>query len=363
MLGSCPGWEWWLLAAADEYLAAGDTSAAIHTADQAITAGKPEGWVLRAYIGSLASNDEETDSAIAQAAASQDGTSHHALGRFHRELDETEKADSAYRRATELGCSDAWGDWAALWHDAGDIGRRDAVVSEALKTSNIRHLRHLAEHYADTGARHEARIQALLSAEHGECGPGHFLVRRWENEGATDDALAVAHDLARVGFPSAIEELIGSAADSNDTERVIRYAEAHLALGSLYAAKHLLPAYAATGDQTSFEHILRQVCDSPTLLLAAGAQCAQAGLHADAHSLLGRARTLGAADALIPLARLHKASGRNDDARRLLYEAVDAAVPNALKELVEHCETSHDHTTAQALQRWGVTQQKPAAPW
>ncbi|WP_327388086.1 tetratricopeptide repeat protein [Streptomyces sp. NBC_01207] len=131
VLGSCPGWEWWLLAAADEYLQTGDASAALQTTDQAIAAGMPQGWVLRAYISTLTSNKEETEFAIAQATASQDGESHHMLGDYHRELDETEKADAAYRRAIELGCSDAWDDWAALWHDAGDTNRRDVIVSQA----------------------------------------------------------------------------------------------------------------------------------------------------------------------------------------------------------------------------------------
>ncbi|MFE7834726.1 tetratricopeptide repeat protein [Streptomyces sp. NPDC057474] len=362
-LGSCPGWEWWLLAASYEYLEAGAVDSATQAAEQAIAAGEHQGWVMLAHISTRTHDSEQAQRAVAQAAASQDGETLRFLGEFHREYNETEKADAAYRRAIELGCPDAWDDLAALWHDVGDTERRDAVVTQAITSGTIKSLHDLPAHYARSGARTEARAQARLAAEHGDEGPGFSLAMRWRREGAHEDALAVALDLAHAGFPSAIENMIHLAAHADETEKIILYAQAHFATGTLKAAQYLLPAYAKAGDRTSFSTMLRHVQSSRSILAVAGQQCEHQGSHAEAFTLLERAKNLGAPETLLPLARLHRAAGHRDLERQLLYEAIDAAVPDAAKMLVAHHQERGDPTTAQMLQRWGVTHQTPATPW
>ncbi|MGP3737493.1 hypothetical protein ACTWJ9_30695 (plasmid) [Streptomyces sp. GDS52] len=362
-LGSCPGWERWLLAASYEYLEAGAVQTATQAAEQAIAVGEHRRWVMLAYISTRNNDNEQAQRAVTKAAATQDGETLRMLGDFHYELHETEKADVAYRRAIKLGCPDAWDDLAALWHDAGDTERRDAVVTEAITGGNVKYLRDLPAHYARSDARDEARAQARRAAEHGDDDPGFWLAMRWRREGADDDALAVALDLARAGFPQAIEDMTRLADNADETERVILYAEAHLAVGALQTARYLLPAYAKMGNRKSFITMLQHVQSSRSILAMAGQQCESQGSHAEAFTLLERAKSLGSAEALVPLARLHRAAGHRELERRLLYEAVDAAVPDAAELLVAHYEASGDRATARIVQCWGVTHQRPATPW
>ncbi|MFQ6147778.1 hypothetical protein ACLMNJ_32695 [Streptomyces seoulensis] len=362
-LGSCPGWKWWLSAAAYEYMEAGAVTTAIQTAEQAVAAGEPSGWVVLAHISTGRNDAEQAQRAVSRALATQDGETLHMLGAFHQERNEIDKADTAYRRAIELDCPDAWDDLAALWHDAGDTDRRDAIVAAAITSGNVEHLRDLAAHYARSGAREEARAQAQRAAEHGDEAPGFGLAMRWRREGADDDAVAVALDLAHAGYPSAIEQMINLAANADETEKVILYAEAHAAGHPLQAASHLLPAYAKAGDHASFAATLQKAEPAASILAAAGQQCESQDSPVEALILLERARALGAAQALLPLARIHGTAGNRELERRLLYEAVDAGVADSVRLLVEHYEAIGERTTALTVQRWGVTDQAPAARW
>ncbi|MFF8479149.1 hypothetical protein [Streptomyces sp. NPDC015414] len=362
-LGSCPGWEWWLPAAAYEYLEAGAVPAAIQTAEQAIAAGESLGWVMLAYISTSRNDSEQAQRAVSRALASQDGETLRMLGNFHHERNEIDRADTAYRRAIELDCPDAWDDLAALWYDAGDIGRRDAIVADAITSGNVKHLRDLPAHYARSGAREEARAQAQRAARHGDEGPGFRLAMKWRREGADDDAVTVALDLARAGFPSAIEWMIRLAADADEPEKVILYAEAHAAGNPRQAASYLLPAYAKVGDRASFAETLQTVESAGAILADAGQRCQSQGSPAEALILLERARALGAVQALLPLARLHRTAGNRESERRLLHEAVDAGVADSVRLLVEHYQAIGERTTALTVQRWGVTHQAPATRW
>ncbi|MEV5978342.1 hypothetical protein [Streptomyces sp. NPDC052114] len=362
-LASCPDWGWWALVASTYFFEAKAPEAAAAAAERAVAGGWPEGWVQLAHLAAHRGDLSGVERALAQATATEDGDVWEALGDFHQDQGRVEEADAAYRRAIGLGRHSAYDDLAALWHDAGDLTRRDDVISEALAAGRVGSLRPLPEFFADADDHATARAQALRAVEHGDEGAGLFLTRRWLQVDRTADALALAKDLTLLGHDQALNELVQVRWEASDFTTVIDAVEFVRGAGGTeerLIVGYLAAAHAATGAAEAFERTLKALRSSAPLLHA-GELCEQRGLRAEALAAYEGARAHGDGRALPALARLHA-----DDpprARALLHRAVDAGAPNALELLVAHHESARDPAAARRVRRYGVTADGPAPAW
>ncbi|WP_369192378.1 hypothetical protein [Streptomyces sp. R08] len=362
-LGSCSDWEECLVEAAGEFWEAGDLKAASSAAEQTIARGRPEGWVLLARIARTAGDSEKQEHAIGQAVRTENGETWQQLGAFYVEYeDDVHKAAAAYRRAASLGQLDAWKDLAKLWHDAGDTARRNQAVTDAIAGGHVKSLWGLPEYYDASGDSASARTQALLSAEHGDEGPGFYLAHRWYRQERVDDALALALAMLRYGKKQSIGALKSKLLQDRDTSRLVTVCEQQYApdSGSVpRGSSYLLAGYAATGAAEKFRHGVQTESAAPVLVNAAD-MCKGLGLRTEALTLYERARELGSAQALLELARLHS---QTPAATSLLHQAVDAGATGAADLLATHYETTGHRDTAERVRRYGIQAGAPATPW
>lgn len=362
-LGSCPGWEEYLVEAGGGFREADDPKAASSAAEQAIARGRPEGWVLLALVARAAGDNERHEQAISQATRTEDGETWRLLGAFYLEYeDDIDLAAAAYRRAAGLGQHDAWKDLAKMWHDAGDTARRDQAVTDAIARGHVKSLWGLPEYYDTRGDSTAARTQALRSAKHGDEGPGFYLANRWYRQKRVDDALALALAMLRYGKRQSISALKSKLFQDGDTERLVTVCEQQYAPDSesiCRGSSYLLAGYAATGAAEKFLRGLQTESAAPVVVNAAD-MCEKLGLRAEAITLYERARELGDAQALVNLARLHS---RTSVATSLLHQAVDAGATGAADLLVTHYETTGHHNTAARVRRYGIQGGAPAMPW
>lgn len=362
-LGSCPEWEWWLLAAAMEFADAEDHQAARAAVERAIAAGLHEGWVVAAYVAEAAGDFGARDEALRRAALTGDAQAWSWLGTHHAEHGDVVEAEAAFRRAAELGATGVWEELAIMWHDAGDSERRDQVFAEALAEGQGRSLRRLPDLVDDSGDRAAAEAMALLAAEHGYDNPAYFLARKWRRNGHAEEALGLSLALQRMGHGEAVAVLISELWEAGDPAEVVRVIEAQ-EVGRPGATPHhlghALAAYAATGATEKFTRAL-EAAHRPADLARAGRLCRQRGHEAEAVVLYERAHSLGDRSVLLELALLHHQDRKQ--AERLLREAVDAGVDTAPKELADHYARTGDSTAADRLRRYGLADDGPAAPW
>ncbi|WKX13012.1 hypothetical protein [Streptomyces sp. NL15-2K] len=362
-LGSCPEWEWWLLAAAMEFAEAEDYQAAAAAVDRAIAAGRHEGWVVAAYLAETTGDLDARDDALQRAALTDDAQAWSWLGTFHEEHGNTVEAETAFRRALGLGDNGAWFDLASMWHDTGDPVRRDRVVAEALAEGQARSLRRLPDHVDGSGDRAAAEALALRVAEHGEDSAGFFLARKWRRNGRAEEALGLALALQRMGHDEAIGATLRQLWEAGDTAAVVRVVEAQEVRRPGATPRNLdyaLAAYAATGATEKFTRTL-EAAHRPAELARAGRLCRQQGHEAQAVALYERAHSLGDRGVLLDLAQLHHQDRKQ--AERLLREAVDAGVDSAPKELADHYARAGNSTAADRVRRYGLADDGPAAPW
>jgi hypothetical protein len=361
-LGSCPGWEEYLIDAAGGFWEAGDLTAAASAAEQAIECGRLDGWVVLALIARTAGDSEEQERAISQAERTEDGDTWQLLGAFYAEASNVRSAAAAYRRAADLGRPDAWKDLAKLLHDAEDSAARDQAVADAIACGHVESLWGLPEYYDSTGDLAAARTQALLAAEHGHEGPGFYLAHRWYSQGRVDDALTLAMAMWKYGHAQTIGALKSKLWTDRDTTRLVSVGEAQLATGQGAGPggnTYLLAGYAASGAAEEFRHGVEAEGALPVLLSAAG-MCEQLGLPTEAVMVYERARELGSAQALLGLARLH---GRTATATALLHAAVDAGASEAADVLANHYAALGESEAAERVRRYGVDAGSPGAPW
>ncbi|TYK44060.1 tetratricopeptide repeat protein [Actinomadura decatromicini] len=262
-----------------------------------------------------------------------------------------------YRRAVDVGDSDALMDLALLRKEADDLQGAEQFYRRAAEAGNSDALAKLALLRAEAGDHESAERLALQATDAGYPDVLVILAKLWTKAGDHEGAERLAEKAAEVGHPDALVHLAWLRAKAGDHQSAERLARQAAGAERLEAPEDQAWLREGVGDLQGAEYHLRPASDAGTPAAPGDPARKQAkpGDREGAERAALRAADTAAPRRMVFLASLQAKAGDLQGAERLYRLAVDAGNIEALLRLTWLRKRNGDHQGAERLRRFGLT--------